>query len=61
MHEQQRKKRQMYRGKNPHKFVFFSDFQKSQIGRSKYHYHTELICIIIGSLIKVMWFSLDIN
>ena len=46
------------RGKNPHLF-FFSDFQKSHRGKD----HTELICITIGSFIKVMWFrySLDLD
>ena len=35
----------------------FSDFQKSHKGK----HHTELICIIIGSFIKVLWFRYNLS
>ena len=37
--------------------VFFSDFQKSHKGK----HHTELICIIIGSFLKVLWFRYNLS
>ena len=40
-------------GKNPHLFFF----QKSHKGK----HHTELICITIGSFIKVLWFRYNLD
>ena len=48
MHEQQRKKIRI---------CLFSDLQKSHKGT----HQTELICIIIGSFIKVLWFRYNLD
>ena len=39
------------------RICLFYDLQKSHKGK----HHTELICIIIGSFIKVMWFRYNLD
>ena len=39
------------------RICLFSDLQKSHKGK----HHIELICIIIGSFIKVMWFRYNLD